>query len=136
MSRGTLNRNICKDSKETNFKTNGKIVNLCFSYTNLSQKRFNAIWIIIILEKTKCANDLKFYTKISGINRLRMVNLSGKIIFNPSMSKNLSGVSLKIHNNKLSCIGCFVNRVREGRLKQYCSETVMITFLILFCNVH
>jgi hypothetical protein len=44
-----------------------------------------------------CANDLKFCTKISGLNLHKMVQLSGKNIFSPIMSKNLSGVPLIIH---------------------------------------
>jgi hypothetical protein len=44
--------------------------------------------------KTKCANDLKFCTKISSLNLHQMEHLSGKNIFRPIMSKNLSGVPL------------------------------------------
>jgi hypothetical protein len=46
------------------------------------------------MEKNKCANDLKVCTKIRGLNLHQMVHLSGKNIFSPIMSKNLSEVPL------------------------------------------
>jgi hypothetical protein len=100
MSLGTLNRNICKDSWEIYFEINWK----SYFYAFLSPiwvkvfKRFS-FWVIFYnwnnySGKTKCANDLKFCTKISGLNLHQMVHLSEKSIFSPIMSKNLSGVPL------------------------------------------
>jgi hypothetical protein len=69
----------------------------------LSEKRLNALhfWSFFYnlnnySGKTKCANDLKFCTKISGLNCHQIVRLSGKNIFSPIMSKNLSGVPLRV----------------------------------------
>jgi hypothetical protein len=63
---------------------------------------FFTIWIII-LEK-KCANDLKFCTKISGLTLHQIVYLSGKNIFSTIMSKHLSGVPLKLWFGFAKCL--------------------------------
>jgi hypothetical protein len=95
MSWGTLNRNICKDSWEIYFEINWK------SYFYAFLARFS-FWVISFYNlynysrKTKCANDLKFCTKISGLNLHQMVHLYGKSIFSPIMSKNLCRVPLTI----------------------------------------
>jgi hypothetical protein len=73
-----------------------KFVYLCFSYPDLFEKCLNAFHFGSFLHnlnnysgKTKCANDLKFCTKISGLylDLHQMVHLSGKNIFSPIMSK-------------------------------------------------
>jgi hypothetical protein len=73
----------------------------------MSERRLNAFHIGSFfyslnnhIGKTKCANDLKFCTKIfSALTLHQMVHLhvSGKIIYSPIMSKNLSGVPLNCY---------------------------------------
>jgi hypothetical protein len=46
--------------------------------------------------KMKCVNYPKLSTKISGLNLHQMVHLSGKNIFSPIVSKNLSGVPVRL----------------------------------------
>jgi hypothetical protein len=76
--------------------------------------------------KTKCANDLKFCTKISCLNLHQMVYLSGKNIFTPIMSKNLSGVPLK---GLLSSLvdRCKIN-LQELVFKWYMSSFLYLLF--------